>query len=298
MKKDLLSMLDVKDSLFEILELSKKLKHSAIKPLSDKILGMIFEKPSTRTRVSFEVAAHNLGAHALYFSSKDLQIGRGETISDTAKVFSRYVDGVIYRANKHETMVEFAKNCTVPVINALDDLEHPCQVIADLLTIFEKKNTFELKLAYVGDGNNVCNSLLLGCSITGIEMVVACPKGYEPNKEILLVAEKIANITPKIITEPKDAVKDADVIYTDVWVSMGMESEEETRKKVFMKYQVNTELFKHAKNDCIFMHCLPAHRGLEVTDEIIDGVNSVVFDQAENRLHAQKAILTKFIGIL
>ncbi len=298
MKKDLLSMLDVKDSLFEILELSKKLKHSAIKPLSDKILGMIFEKPSTRTRVSFEVAAHNLGAHALYFSSKDLQIGRGETISDTAKVFSRYVDGVIYRANKHETMVEFAKNCTVPVINALDDLEHPCQVIADLLTIFEKKNTFELKLAYVGDGNNVCNSLLLGCSITGIEMVVACPKGYEPNKEILLVAEKIANITPKIITEPKDAVKDADVIYTDVWVSMGMESEEETRKKVFMKYQVNTELFKHAKNDCIFMHCLPAHRGLEVTDEIIDNVNSVVFDQAENRLHAQKAILTKFIGIL
>ncbi|MCD6275914.1 MAG: ornithine carbamoyltransferase [Thermoplasmata archaeon] len=304
MKKDLISIVDIKDELKEIIELGIELKMKQrmgeiFEPLKNKSMAMIFEKPSTRTRVSFEVAMTQLGGHALYLSPRDMQLGRGETIADTAKVLSRYVDIIIYRAYKHEMMLELAKNATVPVINALDDVEHPCQIVADLMTIREKKGEFQgLKLAYVGDGNNVANSLMLGSAIVGMDFYIACPKGYEPPDDIVGMARRIANETGSkvVIThDPVEAVKDADVVYTDVWVSMGDEAEKEARMKAFQSYQVNEELVKHAKPDYIFMHCLPAHRGYEVTDEVIDSRNSVVFDEAENRLHAQKAIILRLL---
>ncbi len=304
MKKDLISIVDIKDELEEIIDLGLEMKRrhrmvEVYEPLKDKSMAMIFEKPSTRTRVSFEVAMTQLGGHALYLSPRDMQLGRGETIADTAKVLSRYVDAIVYRAYKHEMVVELAENASVPVINALDDLEHPCQIVADLMTIKEKKGGFRgLKLAYVGDGNNVANSLMLGAAIVGMDFYIACPEGYEPRKEIIGEARKIANETgAKIVIthNPVEAVKDADVVYTDVWVSMGDEAEKEIRLRVFKPYQVNEDLVKHAKSNYIFMHCLPAHRGYEVTDEVIDSRNSVVFDEAENRLHAQKAILVRLI---
>jgi ornithine carbamoyltransferase len=230
---------------------------------------------------------------------KDLQLGRGETVADTAKVLSRYCDAIVYRAFKHEMMQELAYNATVPVINALDDREHPCQILADLLTVMEHKGDLEkLKLAYVGDGNNVCNSLLLGAALVGMEMTAACPKGYWPNEEIVAQAQRIAakqGKTIEVLEDPMKGVEYADVIYTDVWVSMGDEAQEEERKRVFGPYQVNEALVATAKGDAIVMHCLPAHRGLEITDDIMDGTQSVVFDQAENRLHAQKALLELLI---
>ncbi|MDI6917043.1 MAG: ornithine carbamoyltransferase [Thermoplasmatales archaeon] len=299
--KHLLSMLDTKDEIHEILALASELKAKQKKGiphelLKNKSLGMIFEKSSTRTRVSFEVGMTQLGGHALYLSPKELQMGRGETISDTAKVLSRFVDAIMYRAFDHKMMLELADNATVPVINGLDDIEHPCQIIADLLTIKEKKKDFKkLKLAYVGDGNNVCNSLLLGAAIVGMNISVGCPKGYEPNKEILEKAKSIAKSKIEILENPFDAVKNADIIYTDVWVSMGDESEKEKREKTFLPYQLNQKLVGNAKRDCIVMHCLPAHRGKEITHEVVDGKNSVVFDQAENRLHAQKAVMVKLM---
>jgi ornithine carbamoyltransferase len=304
MKKDLISIVDIKDELEEIIDLGLEMKRrqrmvEVYEPLKDKSMAMIFEKPSTRTRVSFEVGMTQLGGHALYLSPRDMQLGRGETIADTARVLSRYVDVIVYRAYKHENVVELAENASVPVINALDDLEHPCQIVADLITIKEKKGGFRgLKLAYVGDGNNVAHSLMLGAAIVGMDFYIGCPEGYEPKKEIVGEARKIANETgAKIVIthDPVEAVKDADVVYTDVWVSMGDEAEKETRLKVFRPYQVNEELVRHAKNNYIFMHCLPAHRGYEVTDEVIDSRNSVVFDEAENRLHAQKAILLRLV---
>jgi len=304
MKKDLISIVDIKDELEEIIDLGLEMKRrqrmvEVYEPLKDKSMAMIFEKPSTRTRVSFEVAMTQLGGHALYLSPRDMQLGRGETIADTARVLSRYVDAIVYRAYKHENVVELAENASVPVINALDDLEHPCQIVADLMTIKEKKGGFRgLKLAYVGDGNNVAHSLMLGAAIVGMDFYIACPEGYEPKKEIVGEARKIANETgAKIVIthDPVEAVKDADVVYTDVWVSMGDEAEKEIRLKVFKPYQVNEELVRHAKSNYIFMHCLPAHRGYEVTDDVIDSRNSVVFDEAENRLHAQKAILVRLI---
>ncbi|MGB9636319.1 MAG: ornithine carbamoyltransferase [Thermoplasmata archaeon] len=304
MKKDLISVLDMEDYLHELIEEALTLKaktknHEVLEPLKNRSIGMIFEKPSTRTRVSFEVGITQLGGHALYLSPKDMQLGRGETIADTAKVLSRYVDAIVYRAFDHNMMVELAENATVPVINALDNLEHPCQCAADLMTIKEHKGGFEgLKLVYVGDGNNVCNSLLLGAAIVGMDMVACCPEAYYPNSKILEKAKSIAKKkgkTIEIIEEPEKAVKDADIIYTDVWVSMGDEAEKEKREKIFKPYQVNMKLLKKAKKDCIFMHCLPAHRGYEVTDEVLDSNQSVVFDEAENRLHVQKAILLKLI---
>jgi ornithine carbamoyltransferase len=297
--------MDVKDDIDEILKIALDLKLRMGKgeehtPLKNKTLGMIFEKPSTRTRVSFEVGIVQLGGHALYLSPKDLQIGRGETIADTAKVLSRYVDAIMYRAYSHDTMVELAKNATVPVINGLDNVEHPCQILADLMTIKEHKGNFsDLNLAYVGDGNNVCNSLLLGSALVGMNMNVGCPSGFMPNQKIVESASQIAmekGAHLHLVSNPKETVRNADVIYTDVWVSMGDESEKEKQLNSFAPYQINSELISFAKPDCVVMHCLPAHRGQEITDEVIDGQHSIVFDQAENRLHAQKALLLKLLG--
>jgi ornithine carbamoyltransferase len=304
-KRDLLSVLDVKDDLIGLLELALKMKNRTkagepYEPLRGKSLAMIFEKASTRTRVSFEVGMTQLGGHALFLSPNDLQIGRGETIADTARVLSRYVDGIMYRAHRHESVRELATHSTVPVINGLDDKEHPCQIIADLLTILEHKGNLKgLKLAYVGDGNNVCNSLLLGTAIVGMHMAAACPAGYEPDAELLSHARRIAKQSGgriEVVHDPMAAAKGADVVYTDVWVSMGQEKEKEAREVLFRPYQVNAELLSHAKEDCVVMHCLPAHRGLEITNDVIDGPQSIVFDQAENRLHAQKAILARFLA--
>jgi len=300
--KHLISMADLTpEELEEILELAEKLKEERYKGrvtdyLKNKSLAMIFELPSTRTRISFEVAMTDLGGHALYLSWNDLQLGRGEPIKDTARVLSRYVHAVMMRVRRHETIVEFAKYSTVPVINGLSNLEHPCQIIADLLTIKEYKgNLRNVKLAWVGDGNNVCNSLILASALTGMKMVVSTPKGYEPNEEIVKKAlEMGADITFE--HDPMKAVKGADVIYTDVWVSMGQEAEREKRLRDFARHQVSETLVSMAKDDVIVMHCLPAHRGEEITEEVLEGEHSIVFDQAENRLHAQKAILLKLIG--
>ncbi len=300
--KHLISMADLTpEELEEILELAEKLKEERYKGrvtdyLKNKSLAMIFELPSTRTRISFEVAMTDLGGHALYLGWNDLQLGRGEPIKDTARVLSRYVHAVMMRVRNHETIVEFAKYSTVPVINGLSNLEHPCQIIADLLTIKEYKgNLKNVKLAWVGDGNNVCNSLILASALTGMKMVVSTPKGYEPNEEIVKKAlEMGADLTFE--PNPAKAVQEADVIYTDVWISMGQEAEREKRLRDFAKHQVSEALVSMAKDDVIVMHCLPAHRGEEITEDVLEGEHSIVFDQAENRLHAQKAILLKLIG--
>jgi len=304
-KRDLISMLDVEEDLIGLLELALTVKRrlkagEAYEPLRGRTLGMIFEKASTRTRVSFEVGMTQLGGHALFLSPNDLQLGRGETIADTARVLSRYVDGILYRAYTHEHVRELARHATVPVINGLDDREHPCQVATDLFTVQEHKgNPKALKLAYVGDGNNVCNSLLVGCAILGMHVSAGVPKGYEPDATLLGAAKRIAKengSSVHVVHDPFDAVKDADVVYTDVWVSMGMEAEKEAREKTFLPYQVSEKLVSAAKPDAVVMHCLPAHRGLEITDDVIDGPQSIVFDQAENRLHVQKAILARFLA--
>jgi len=288
--EEIIAVLDKAD------ELKRKLRRGeSHELLKGKTLGMIFAKPSTRTRVSFETAMTQLGGHAIYMGMGDLQLGRGETIADTARTLSRYVDAVMARLFKHDDIVELARNSSVPVVNGLTDLLHPCQTLADLQTIREKKGRLKgLKLAWVGDGNNVCNSLLLGCTLVGMNISAACPKGYEPSAEIVEQARKNAKRSGaklEIINDPKKAVEGADIVYTDVFVSMGQEAERERRVRDFKGYQVNGELLKRAKKDVTFMHCLPAHRGEEVAAEVIDGPHSVVFDQAENRLHAQKAVL-------
>ncbi len=266
---------------------------------------MLFEKPSTRTRISFEVAMVQLGGHAINLNANEIQLKRGEAVSDTAKVLGRYVNGVMARVHKHDTLTELSENSSIPVINGLSDIEHPCQVISDLFTIYEKfpfdfqskdrfcDGNFDIKLAYIGDGNNVCNSLILGCAIMGIDAAVATPKGYEPDAGVVNSAKKISDkIT--ITNNPEDAACDADVVYTDVWISMGSEGEEKERMNKFKNYQVNAKLLSNAKPGCKIMHCLPAHRGMEI-DGVIDGENSIVWDQAENRLHAQKAVLLKLL---
>ncbi|MGG1676362.1 ornithine carbamoyltransferase [Neobacillus sp. NRS-1170] len=264
--------------------------------LSGKVLGMIFEKSSTRTRVSFEVGMLQLGGHAIFLSSRDIQLGRGESISDTAKVLSRYVDGLMIRTFGHESVEELAEHASIPVINGLTDLQHPTQVMADLLTILEHKGKLAgLKICYIGDGNNnMAHSLMEGAVKVGMDISIASPPGYLPDGKITekaIKAGKQFGSTVMIANDPIQAVKGADVIVTDVWTSMGQEEETEKRLKDFASYQVNKELCQYAKDDFIFLHCLPAHRGEEVTAEIIDGPHSVVFDEAENRLHAQKAIL-------
>ncbi|MBN8207679.1 ornithine carbamoyltransferase [Bacillus sp. NTK071] len=275
----------------------KKLQKQGIphEELKGKVLGMIFEKSSTRTRVSFEVAMLQLGGHALFLSSKDIQLGRGETIEDTAQVLSGYLDGVMIRTFGHETIERFAKASSIPVFNGLTDTHHPAQILADLLTIMERKGELcGLKAAYFGDGNNVAHSLIEGAAKVGMHFTIACPPGYEPDEAILSKAKEVGKKTGAVINvtqNPFEAVKDADVLMTDVWASMGQEEEQEEREGVFEQYQVNKELCINANENYIFMHCLPAHRGEEVTGEIIDGPHSVVFEEAENRLHAQKALL-------
>ncbi|NRG31133.1 ornithine carbamoyltransferase [Niallia circulans] len=303
--KDLLTLADYsKETILELLDKAKAIKESHLKgeiiaPLKGKTLGMIFEKSSTRTRVSFEAGMLQLGGHALYLNSRDLQIGRGETISDTAKVLSQYVDAIMIRTFSHDIVEELAEHATIPIINGLTDLYHPCQALADLLTLLEVKGSLEgLKLAYIGDGNNVAHSLLIACSKVGADISIATPPNYEVDKKVAELAYSFAKISgSKIVLthNPIEAVREADAIYSDVWTSMGQEAENELRLKDFQGFQINAELVNHAKSDYIFLHCLPAHREEEVTSEIIDGSHSYVFQQAGNRLHAQKALLVEIL---
>lgn len=267
--------------------------------LQGKTLGMIFTKSSTRTRVSFEVGMYQLGGHALFLSGRDIQLGRGETIADTARVLSRMVDGIMIRTFSHQEVLDLAKYATIPIINGLTDLLHPCQVLADLMTIQEYKGCLAgLKLAYIGDGNNMAHSLMFGGAKMGLHVVIAAPEGYKPNPEIVALAQQDAKNNGgyvEVITDPSEAARNADVLYTDVWASMGQEEETNVRKTAFKEYQINSDLLRLANQSAIVLHCLPAHRGEEITDDVIEGIQSVVFDEAENRLHAQKAIMALII---
>jgi len=295
MKKDLLTINDLSLSeINEIFKLAGELKekrHAFGEPLKGKTLGLIFEKPSNRTRVSFEVGITELGGHAIYLGSYEIDLGKRESPKDVAKVLSRYLNGMIARTFSHKTVVELAKYSSIPVINGLTDYQHPCQALSDLFTIKEKKGLDGITVAFIGDGNNVLNSLLYICHKMAIKVHAACPKGYEPGKDIL---KDVAG-SASMFSSPADAVKGADVIYADVWTSMGQEKEYSKRLKAFKKYQVNLELVKLANKEAIVMHCLPAHRGQEITDEVMDSPASIVMDQAENRLHVQKAILVKLL---
>ena len=302
-KKDILSIADLStDEIHSILMLAGKLKREQKMSgiyrslLHRKTLGMIFQKPSTRTRISFEVGMYQLGGGTVYLSASDIQLSRGETIEDTAKTLSLYLDCIMARVYDHKDVQTLATYSSVPVINGLSDLFHPCQILADLLTIEEHKKKLKgLQLAWLGDGNNVCNDLMLGCAKTGISMTAACPKGYEPLEEIIMLAKAEGEKTGADITITEDsasAVKDADIISTDTFISIGKEDERAAREVAFLpKYQVNTDIMKLAKENAIFMHCLPAKRGMEVTADVIDGKQSVVWEEAENRLHVQKALL-------
>ncbi len=268
--------------------------------LRGKTIAMIFQKPSTRTRASFEAAIALLGGHSMNLNWNEMQLGRGETIHDTAKVLDRYVHAVMARVFRHEDLEELARDAKVPVINGLSDKHHPCQILADLLTMLQHRRHLKgLKIGYVGDGNNVCNSLLIGCAKTGVSITVATPDAYKPDSDAVRLAEDAARETGarvEVVEDPEAAVGEADAVYTDTFVSMGMEKEKEERLRAFLpKYQVNERLFSLAKPDAIFLHCLPAHRGEEVTDQVIDGPNSAVWDEAENRLHTSKALLTLLI---
>mgnify|MGYP001093016018 CR=1 FL=1 len=335
--KHLLSLADfTSEEILSLFQLTKEVKEKQKKgilytPLAGKVLGMIFQRPSTRTSVSFAVGMYQLGGLPLIFNVEELQLRRGETLADTARVFSRYVDGVMIRTVNHQDLTEFARHSTVPVINGLTNLEHPCQVLSDLYTISEKIQSFDklridpeqsrtgqnskfppqriclrhdkiqnLKVVFLGEGNNVANSWIFGAGIMGMNLIICTPRGYEPDEKIYQQGKKIAKkngVEILVSHKPEEAVKDADVLYTDVWVSMGEKKKVnlKERKKVFQPYQLNSNLLRKAKPNCLVMHCLPAHRGEEITDEVIDGRNSVVFDQAENRLHLQKALLVKMI---
>jgi ornithine carbamoyltransferase len=276
----------------------KMLRRSRIpfRPLFGKTLAMVFQKPSNRTRVSFEVGMYHLGGHALPLSPQELQIGKRETPSDTGRVLARYIDAIMVRTFDHEELEELAAAADVPVINGLSDSHHPCQALADLLTVREELGELEgVKITYVGDGNNVAHSLALGCALTGAQLIIAHPEGHGPDPRVVELATKLGD-APTITEDPQEGVAGARVVYTDVWASMGQEAEAEERKKKFMPYQVNEELMSRAAPGAIFLHCLPAHRGEEVTAGVIDGPQSRVFDQAENRLHAQKALLYLLLG--
>ncbi len=296
MKRDFLTVLDFsKEELNTILRRAidlKSGKDAGKCPLIGRSIGLLFEKPSTRTRVSFETAIYRLGGQSIYTSTGELQIGRGETIADTARTLSRYLDAIVIRTSRHSRIEEFASNATIPVINGLSDRHHPCQALADIMTILEKKRRLEgIRLAFIGDGNNVANSLVEASARMQIDLVIACPEGYEPDPEVLDRARESEKGSIIILRDPREAAARADVIYTDVWVSMGQEKEAEKRREKFRDYQVNDALLSSAKEDAIVMHCLPAHRGEEITDSVMDGPHSVVFDQAENRLYSQMALL-------
>ncbi|WP_307344306.1 ornithine carbamoyltransferase [Metabacillus malikii] len=301
-KRDFLTLLDYsKEEILYIIDEAFKLEENPIQPiLKGKTLAMIFEKSSTRTRVSFETGMLHLGGHALFLSSQDIQLGRGEPVSDTAKVLSGYVDGIMIRTFGHDKLEELAKHASIPVINGLTDLFHPCQALADLKTVYRIKGKFEgIKMAYLGDGNNVAHSLMIAAAKVGMDFSIGCPQGYEPDQAVVdkaLEISKQTGATMTITDNPVAAVKDADVIYTDVWASMGQESEQNERLLAFKGYQVNDELVGHAKDDYMFLHCLPAHREEEVTASIIDGEHSAVFEQAENRLHVQKVLLKELLA--
>jgi ornithine carbamoyltransferase len=299
MKKDFLRLLDMpSEEMLALLGRAAELKSgkdSSACPLIGKSIGLLFDKTSTRTRISFQTGIYQLGAQAIYINTKDLQLGRGETIEDTAKVLARYLHGIVIRTYAHSTIEKLAGNAEIPVVNGLTDLHHPCQALADTLTIIEKKGRLkDIRMAYIGDGNNVVNSLIEAALLTGIDLVIACPRGYDPDRKII---EKVLSGggKVKIVSDPEEAVKNADVLYTDTWISMGQEREIERRKKIFKGYQINQKLLSLAKPDAIVMHCLPAHRGEEITDDVIDSPQSVVIDQAENRLHTQKALLEMLI---
>jgi ornithine carbamoyltransferase len=304
--KDLLTLLDytseeVKGLIAFATQLKTLTKAGKCPRLLDgKTLGMIFEKSSTRTRVSFEVGMQQLGGYGMYMNARDMQIGRGEPISDTGQVLSGYLDGIMIRANSHEMVEELAKYSSIPVINGLTDLDHPCQALADLETIAENKGELKgLKLAYVGDGNNVAHALVIAAAHVGMDVAVATPVGYECDPQIIEKAKEIAKANGSTVfetTDPVAAVENADAVYADVWTSMGQEEETEKRLKDFAGYQINDELVAHAKPDYMFLHCLPAHREEEVSTSVIDGPNSYIFEQAENRLHAQKAVLVSLLG--
>ncbi len=297
-KRDFLTFQDVtRAELDALFDLTRRMKSGAYrdKPLAGRTLGMVFAKSSTRTRVSFDVGAYQLGGHALFLSSRDIQLGRGEPIRDMARVLSRMVDGIMIRTFAHDEVVELAKWASVPVINGLTDQHHPCQVLADLFTMVEAFGTYEGKrVAWVGDGNNMANSWLDAAALLGFEMRLACPEGYEPDHDVF---ERASKATKVLITEePEEAVEGADVVNTDVWASMGQEAEAEKRKIAFKGYCVDAALMERASPRAILLHCLPAHRGEEVTDDVLEGPQSRVFDEAENRLHVQKALLATLMG--
>jgi len=301
MKKDLLCITSLdKQEIDELLSLALRLKKEHKEgathlSLKGKTLGMLFEKPSTRTRVSFEVGMLQMGGHALYMGWRDTQLSREESVEDTARVLSRYLDGIVVRTFAQETIELFASNATIPVINGLTDLEHPCQILSDLMTIVEKKGGYEnLTIVYVGDGNNIANSWINASLTLGFNLRVACPRGYEPDGALVEKARS-APLQIQFCDDPAEAVREADIINTDTWVSMGQEDQRREKIEAFKNYQVNSTLLKLAKKDVLVMHCLPAHRGEEITDEVADGEQAIIFDQAENRLHMQKAILETFL---
>jgi ornithine carbamoyltransferase len=299
--RDFIGLVDyTAEEIRYLIDLATELKHKqkageVYQPLKGKTLGMIFEKSSTRTRVSFEVGMYQLGGQALFLSRNDLQIGRGEPVHDTAQTLSRYLDGIMIRTFAHKTVIDLARGATVPVINGLTDYAHPCQALADYQTVLEKKGRLQgLKIAYIGDGNNMVHSLMVGAAKLGLHMAVASPEGYEPDPGVVETSREAGSHTGgtvNVYRHPKEAAAEADIIYTDVWASMGFEEEQKERERAFAAYQVNEEIAKYAKQDYVFMHCLPAHRGEEVSEGVIDGSRSIIFDQAENRLHAQKAIM-------
>jgi len=304
MQKDFLSIRDLTTFEFhQVLELAEDMKKRPRKhrrALQDKILAMIFQKPSLRTRMTFEVGMLQLGGEAVYLAPSDISLGSREGATDIGRNLERWVDGIMIRTFAHQIAVDLARSTRIPVINALTDLSHPCQALADFLTLWEHRGALSrLKLAYVGDGNNVCHSLMLSAARAGMSMAVGTPAGYEPKPEVVAWARedgKDTGFSLLLTNDPGEAVRDADAVYTDVWASMGQEAEKDARAKIFAPYQVNGRLMARAKPETLFMHCLPAHRGEEVTDEVIDSPNSVVYDQAENRLHAQKVILHLLLG--
>ena len=304
MKKDLISIKDLTpkeiEEIFDLTDRLKKNKNKFSQVLAGKTLALIFQKPSNRTRVSFEVGMYQLGGNSIYLSPAEINLGVRESVSDVAKTLSRYVDAIVIRTFEHKNVLQLARHSDKPVINGLSDFSHPCQGLADVYTVREKLGNMKAKrLAFIGDGNNVCNSLIFACAKCGLNMNIATPQGYQPDKAVLEEARGIAGAKKSSINlfaTPSDAVKGADVVYTDVWASMGQEKEREERKRAFRDFQLNSALLAGAKKDALIMHCLPAHRGDEITDEVIDSPNSVVFDQAENRMHVQKAILIKLLG--